>query len=249
MDNWFTIKKLNKQLWGIAEFGHFEKVISYLLVGERKAVLIDTGMGIISINEAIRKITKLPVTVINTHSHFDHVGSNHEFAEVLFFDCSFSRNIADKGWENVDIRKYLEPETFYTNPEKFNLEKFKIKPYRQAKVLPKKGNLKIDIFNFEIISTPGHSPDSICIYEKTLKYLFCGDTLYDGPIYINLPESNLEDYQKSIRRLLEINTKVKFFGGHNQFQFNPELINNINNKLTTAYSGRIPVVGNLYILL
>jgi len=43
---WFTVKEILPNLWGIAEFGHSEKVISYLCIGKEKALLFDSGMGI-----------------------------------------------------------------------------------------------------------------------------------------------------------------------------------------------------------
>ena len=46
----------------------------YLVVGEEKALLIDTGFGIYSLKEKVRGITELPVTVVNTHAHPDHMG-------------------------------------------------------------------------------------------------------------------------------------------------------------------------------
>lgn len=248
MNNWFTIKKLNKSLWGIAEFNHFEKVISYLLVGRERAVLIDTGMGIFDINQAVRKITELPVTVINTHCHFDHVGSNHKFAEVFFFSCDFSQNIANKGWKNSEIREYMVPQTFNVKLEGFNNETFKIKPYQHGKTLQKDEAIKIDKFNFKIIHTPGHTPDSVCILEKKLNYLFCGDTLYNGPIYLQLPESDIVDYRKSVKKLLSLK-KSKFYAGHNEFEFNSGFLEKLDKKLINTNPGETRIVGKLSILL
>ena len=54
----------------------------YLLIGEERAVLIDTGNGLLQLDEAVSKITDKPVFVINTHGHYDHIGGNRFFEEA-----------------------------------------------------------------------------------------------------------------------------------------------------------------------
>lgn len=53
-----------------------------LVTGREKALLFDTGSGIDDINEAVRMITPLPLVVINSHGHFDHIGGNRQFDRV-----------------------------------------------------------------------------------------------------------------------------------------------------------------------
>lgn len=165
---WYTIKKINNNVWAFAEFKHFEEVISYLVIGKNNALLIDTGLGIKDIKKEIKKITNLPVTVVNTHNHFDHVGGNG------LFD-----NIINAG-----------------------------KIYR----------IVVEPFVFKVIKTPGHSPDSVCFYEKNQKWLFSGDTLYPGPIYLHLKESNSKDYLSSLNKLMKLEIK-EIYPAHNDFYF------------------------------
>lgn len=176
---WFTIKKLRKNILGIGEFKHFEKVISYLIIGKDKCLLIDTGLGIKNIRNEIRMITNKPIVVINTHSHFDHVGGNKFFKKII---------------------KSTNKKTINMNP-----------------------------FKFDLIKTPGHTPDSICIFEKKQGWLFSGDTLYQGPIYLHLKQSNLNDYKKSLKKLLKIKI-LRVFPAHNDFLFP---IKNIRKIYTT----------------
>lgn len=179
---WFTIKKLNKYIYGIGEFKHPEEVISYLIVCENKNLLIDTGLGIKNISKIITKISKNPITVINTHSHFDHIGGNKYFKNII-------------------------------------------------SIIPK--IIKIEPFVFEIIKTPGHSPDSICLFEMKKSWLFSGDTLYPAPIYLHLKESNLNDYKKSIKKLLKLKI-TKIFPAHDDFSFPKKNLNKIYKLLTSG---------------
>lgn len=52
-DSWFTVQLIDSKTYAISEYGHWEKVHSFLLIGEEKAVLIDTGLGI----DNIKRIT------------------------------------------------------------------------------------------------------------------------------------------------------------------------------------------------
>ena len=78
-ENWYDVRDLGDGIWGIAEWGHQEEVLSFLLVGDQEALLLDTGLGFFSMRAIIESITAKPVTVVNTHSHFDHIGNNAEF--------------------------------------------------------------------------------------------------------------------------------------------------------------------------
>lgn len=49
-DVWFTVQKIDSMTFAISEYGHWEKVHSFLLIGAEEAVLIDTGLGIDNIN-------------------------------------------------------------------------------------------------------------------------------------------------------------------------------------------------------
>ena len=61
-----------------------------LVIGENKALLFDTGSGIDNMNEAVRTITALPLMVINSHGHFDHIGGDDQFDEVYLSELDFS---------------------------------------------------------------------------------------------------------------------------------------------------------------
>lgn len=179
--NWFTVKKLYPNIWGIAEFAHSEEVISYLFVGKNKCLLIDSGLGIANINEEIKKITNLPVSLINTHSHYDHIGGNKLFKKINY-----------------------------------------------------KKEIKLDPFLFEIIKTPGHSPDSICLFEITNKILISGDTLYPAPIYLHLKESDVDDYINSLKKLIVIPELKNILPGHDDFKMNKNIIGKILKALETS---------------
>jgi len=188
MDNkWFTKKQLAENIWGFGEFKHFEKVISYLIIGDRRALLFDTGLGIYNIKKEVNFLTNLPIIIVNSHSHYDHVGGN-------------------KFFKGVDI-------------------------FSHGKSLPNNKIIKLSPFFLKVICTPGHSPNGICLYEQKKGFLFTGDTVYPGPIYLHLKESNISEYKKSIAKLILLKKVRKIFPGHNQFKCDLKINIKISLKL------------------
>jgi glyoxylase-like metal-dependent hydrolase (beta-lactamase superfamily II) len=104
-DDWFKVYAVAPAVYAITEPRQYEAVNSFLIVGSERAVLFDSGMGIARISDLVRKITPLPVTVLNSHTHFDHVGGNHEFDDVRNLDVAFSTASA-RGEISDELREY-----------------------------------------------------------------------------------------------------------------------------------------------
>src|SRR5882762_5898038 len=73
---WFKVYPLGDSVYAIYEPYNWQQVISYLIIGSEKALLFDTGMGLDSIQSVVKELTSLPITVVNSHTHFDHIGGN-----------------------------------------------------------------------------------------------------------------------------------------------------------------------------
>jgi hypothetical protein len=95
-DKWFEVYRLTKTVYAIYKDVQFEEVISYLVLGDEKAALIDTGSGIGDIKKLVEGLTDLPVNIVNTHTHGDHIGGNHQFREILVFGSNFSKERSEK---------------------------------------------------------------------------------------------------------------------------------------------------------
>ncbi len=76
MDNWFTIDRIDDTTYAISEYRHWEETHCYLLIGSERGLLIDTGLGICNIYEAVKRLTDKPVTAVATHIHWDHIGGH-----------------------------------------------------------------------------------------------------------------------------------------------------------------------------
>src|SRR5699024_4132120 len=81
-DSWFTVQKIDDNTFAISEYGHWEKVHSFLLLGREKAILIDTGLGIDNIKRITDQLTHVHIDVNTTHVHVDHIGSHRESERI-----------------------------------------------------------------------------------------------------------------------------------------------------------------------
>jgi glyoxylase-like metal-dependent hydrolase (beta-lactamase superfamily II) len=218
-NNWFTITKVHPQVYALAEFNHWEQVVSYLFLGKYQAILIDTGMGYQNIKHAIERITKLPVTVLLTHAHWDHIGGVNIYDQIFVYNHPFEKKLLEQGFYSSEIGE-LSNSSLFDKP--FKSLDYQIKGIKNYQLL--KDEIKIDDFSFKVIHTPGHTPGSVCFYEEKLNILFTGDTLYPGPLYIHLTESCFEDFVISINKLKDHITKnTIIFPGHNRIKCSSQI--------------------------
>lgn len=121
-DAWFTVKQIDDETFAISEYGHWEKVHSYLLIGEGKAALIDMGLGIDNIKRITDQLTDFPIVVITTHVHWDHTGSHCEFENIYVHKDEEDWMINGiKGLPIEQIRRDVSRDITVTTPISFNL--------------------------------------------------------------------------------------------------------------------------------
>jgi len=89
--DWHTAYRVEPGVIAIVEAKQFQEAISYLVIGTERALLFDSGIGLVPLKPVIDALITLPVMVLNSHTHFDHVGRNNEFRDVVGTDTPFSR--------------------------------------------------------------------------------------------------------------------------------------------------------------
>ncbi len=214
-DTWFEVYKVAPDVFSIYEPHQFEETISYLILGRQRALLFDTGMGIGDLKALTSKLTTLLVTVLNSHTHNDHVGDNWQFDTVYGMDTEFTRQNA-KG-SKADAQAEIAPgELCGALPAGFNPSAYATRPWHVTKWLHNGDSIDLGGRTIEVIATPGHTPDSICLFDHANGLLFSGDTYYPGPIWLFRPETDFVAYGKSVRRLAALQPRVRLvLGAHN----------------------------------
>jgi glyoxylase-like metal-dependent hydrolase (beta-lactamase superfamily II) len=206
--DWFEVYEIKPGVFAIYEPRQFEEVISYLILGSQKALLFDTGMGIASIRKIASQLTSNPVVVLNSHTHPDHIGGNHEFENILAVNTSFTRRNA-AGYRNPEMKSWVRtPNICGLLPADFNPENYSIAAFRISRLVSDGETIDLGGRKLQILLTPGHTPDSLCLFDSANKLLFTGDTFYLGPIYLYSRETDLESYQKSVSRLAKLSHRT-----------------------------------------
>ncbi len=221
---WFEIYKVAPGTFAIYEPHQSEEVISYLIVGQKQALLFDTGMGIADIRKVVSRLTSRPVVVLNSHTHDDHVGGNWQFNPIFGMDTAFTRENA-KG-STADAQAEIAPGEICGNlPRAFDPKTYRTKPWHVSFFIHDGFRIKLGGRTVEVIATPGHTPDSIALIDRENKLLFTGDTYYPAPIWLYRPETDLAGYEKSIARLAALAPEVNtVLGAHNIPVAQPEVL-------------------------
>lgn len=201
-DDWFEICLVAPDVFAISEPFQWQEVISYLILGSERALLFDTGMGISSMSSVVSELTSRPVIVVNSHTHFDHIGGNAEFGQILAMDTAYTRRSA-LGIAHEDVREEVSPEALRRPlPSGQAAADYCISPFEIARFIEDGHIIDLGGRQLEVLSIPGHTPDSIALFDSAAGLMWTGDTFYEGPIWLFVPETDLAAYERSIDRLV-----------------------------------------------
>jgi glyoxylase-like metal-dependent hydrolase (beta-lactamase superfamily II) len=238
-DPWFEVYQVVPQVFAIYEPHQAEETISYLILGEKQALLFDTGMGISDIRKVTGELTHLPIIVLNSHTHDDHVGGNWQFETVFGMDTDFTRTNA-KG-SRQDAQDELGAGMICGElPQGFDSKAYATRPWKISRFLHDHDKVDLGGRTLEIISTPGHTPDAISLLDRAHGLLFTGDTYYPAPIWLFRPETNLDDYVASVKHLAALAPQLKLvLGQHNVPFAPPEVLVTLVTAIETVRAGKV----------
>ena len=239
-DPWFEVYKVAPAVFAIYEPRQFEETISYLILGERRALLFDTGMGISDLKKVTAQLTRLPIVVLNSHTHDDHVGSNWQFDTIYGMDTAFTRKNAQGSRD--DAQAELGPGEVCGNlPAGFDPKTYETRPWKITSYVHDGDRIDLGGRSLEVIATPGHTPDSITLLDRANGLLFSGDTYYPAPIWLYRPETDVDAYAASIRRLAELSPQVKLvLGQHNIPVASPSVLPRLVTAFDAVRGGTVP---------
>lgn len=167
----------------------------YVVVGTEKAAVIDTGMGIGSLKEAARAITRLPFVVINTHGHPDHAGGNAEFDALAYMhpdDTDVYSKMCTVEFRIGDIRGIFGRPV----PEWEDA----LAPFA-PKTVPLEDGQGFGLGGRTLTAyhLPGHTYGSVVLYDRENRLLFSGDGLTSNETWLYLDYSTtLEAYHGAL---------------------------------------------------
>ena len=238
-DPWFEVYEPAHNVFAIYEPHQAEETISYLIVGEKRALLFDTGMGIGDLKKVTAELTKLPIIVLNSHTHNDHVGDNWEFDMVYGMDTDFTRNHA-RGSREAAQAEIAPDQLCGQLPMGFDAKAYATRPWKISFFVHDGDSFDLGSRTLEIIATPGHTPDAISLIDRGNGLLFTGDTYYPAPIWLFRPETDLDAYATSIRRLAALAPQLKIvLGAHNIPVASPSVLPRLVSAFETVRAGKV----------
>jgi glyoxylase-like metal-dependent hydrolase (beta-lactamase superfamily II) len=231
-DKWYERKTISDGITLIYEphVHPFLRCNIWFIRGRDTDLLIDTGLGVASLKDAIADLTDKPVTALATHIHFDHVGCLHEFPHRLLHESEASQMTDYQEFAFLKVPEFLQAELkeYQTHGETddyqdllinakpdadFDVDKYKVQSTSVTRSLAEGDVVDLGNRHFEVLHLPGHSPGSIGLWESASGTFFSGDAIYDGSLLDELPTSNVPDYIDTMKRIRLLPVNV-VHGGH-----------------------------------
>jgi glyoxylase-like metal-dependent hydrolase (beta-lactamase superfamily II) len=179
-------------------------VKSFLIEGERDLAVLDTGMGVGDFAGVVASASSRVPLVVQTHGHWDHVGSSYAFERVLIHP-----NDADAlrgGVENAALLGALArwDDSDYAFPPEFDRATAHIPGVEPTGTLREGDRIDLGGRLLEVYETPGHSPGGISLLDRAARALFTGDAINFGRMLLCLDGSDPAAYRSSLTKIVEL---------------------------------------------
>lgn len=214
-EQWYRTRTVGDDVTWIDEpfIKEFYRCNIWHVRGRDRDMLVDSGMGVVSLRQHIPLVTEKRCAAIASHTHFDHIGCHHEFEDRRVHEGEADL-LAHPTRANTLADPYVEDDIFTKlPPAPYASTEYAVKAAPATTVLQAGDVIDLGDRVFEVIHTPGHSPGGIMLFEEASGILFSGDTVYDGPLIDDAYHSDMGDYIASMKRILDLKPRV-IHGGH-----------------------------------
>jgi len=214
-ERWYRVRHVGDGVTWIDEpfVREFYRCNIWHVRGRDRDLLVDSGMGVVSLRRQVPLVTEKPCLAVASHTHFDHIGGHHEFAERLVHAAE-AGILAHPTRAATLADPYVTDEIFEAlPPAPYRSAEYRVKGAPATRILEDGDILDLGDRRFEVLHTPGHSPGGIALFERETGILFSGDIVYDGPLIEDTYHSDAADYLASMKRLLDLPVRI-VHGGH-----------------------------------
>ncbi|THE65302.1 MBL fold metallo-hydrolase [Salinadaptatus halalkaliphilus] len=207
-DDWYDIEQVADRTYHIDEAGGYGMV---LFEGEDRSVVVDAGAGVGDLYGLTTELVETPVTMVLSHTHWDHIGAASQFDDVLVgqpelpADGRVAVDTLTDEFEDAAaafLRRWLEagydlPDGF--DPDGYELESFEATP------APVEEGIDIGDRTLELYPLPGHAPGQIGVLDPATGVLYGGDVLHvDRDLYVMFEGGDLEAYVDTFATLVDL---------------------------------------------
>lgn len=171
-------------------------VSTFLIQGEKEALLVDTAVGIRGLKEKVQELNTLPLTVVLTHGHGDHAGAACEFEKVYLSSVDLPLlKQHDIGMRMDYARMAMGPDAgltendFLPNPEQPFLE------LKDGQIFDLGG------IHVEIIHLPGHTRGCCMVLVKEERAILFGDACNSNTLVMDAASAPISEYLENLFNL------------------------------------------------
>ena len=214
-ETWFQVYDIGDDIYAIYEPYQEQEVISFLICGEDKALLWDTGFFGGNIKTVVDTLWQKELIVVNSHTHFDHVCGNYLFDKVYVHNSEYAFQQLNSDIPKTLIQKEYRVEGVATDsPFELDIDSFFYRPGKYEGI--DEGSIfDLGGRSLKLIYTPGHTDDSIMLVDEANRLLFTGDTYYPGVIFGQYVDS-LVPYYETLYQIGETYATYTLIPSHNE---------------------------------
>lgn len=251
------VTEIAPKTWCLSEF---RLVNAFLVEGEEKAALIDTGCGIGHLAETVRELTDKPLVILITHGHFDHDGGVKQFpgvpvylhpadGEAMHQTLAMMQKMMGSSDMNLMRRYYATSRGPIRCPEIPMEELLALIPTEPCDpiydYLPMEDGMEFDLGGrvLKVIHTPGHSAGEVSILDAASRTLFSGDTANVGIILMRQPNNGtalIEECNRTMHKLWMLEASYDKLGvGHDAVTIDKQIVKDYYDLTTGLLDGSI----------
>ena len=236
--DWFEVYRVTSGVTAIYEPGHFEEALAYLTEGSERAVLFDTLLGIGDLKAVVDQLTTLDVLVVNSHTHPDHIGGEHQFDEIAVYDSDVARERLAQG--TGSLSRLISVESVWKAlPDGFDEATYAIAPVTPTRALTEGDTIDLGGRTLEVLFTLGHTAASLCLIDRANRILFTGDTLYPATLYAHTRDANFDQYHATAQRLGALEGHVDIVcPGHHEASVDASILGRFARAFEAIRTGR-----------
>lgn len=188
----------------------------WLVRGRDRDLLVDAGLGHVPLRRHVPALNGRPVTLLMSHTHFDHIGSAHEFDERLVHaaEAGIAANPTNPA---TLFAKYADgardEQMFMALPAGWDARRYRIEPAPATGLVADGDRIDLGDRVLTVIHTPGHSPGHVSLFEERTGTLIAQDVVYDGDLVDDCYHSDIGIYIRTMKSLRDLAPRI-VHGGH-----------------------------------
>lgn len=193
----------------------------WLIRGADRDLLIDAGLGHVPLRAYVPALRGRPVTLLVSHTHWDHIGAAHEFGgaeDERLVHPAEAVVLAEPDPEATLYAGYADgsrdADVFTRRPAGWDAGRYRIAPAPATRHVGEGDRIDIGGRVLHVLHTPGHSPGHLALWEERTGTLFAQDVVYDGPLVDACPGADVALYRRTLERLRrDVDPRI-VHGGH-----------------------------------